>query len=294
MLVSGFLFAYSVEKRTWTETLMNRLTVIVMPVMLWSFVPFGIDILKQLHANQSVSLWYIMQKYIFTALGNLWFLWAIFWCSTAVTIVKQFFKDSKWVYLAGFLLTFIIPDVPDVIGLHLHKYMYPFFIAGYFYNKNGYASKLEKVYTNNMVLLLIAAIFAVLLLFYNRDSYIYTTEYYLFRGTPLKQLGIDLYRCAIGFAGSAFILLVLLKIYPLFSDTVKKTIGYIGANTLGIYIVSNYLFSYVIVKLTASLPQINYAIMMMEAVFVLAVSPLITCWIRKNYLLNKLLFGGRA
>lgn len=291
MLVSGYLFAYSVEKRTWAELLRNRVNSLLIPIFTWSVIPLVVKTTEQAASNQMIGFMYILNTYITTTISNLWFLWAVFWCSTAVIFVRQCFNDSKWVYFGGWLLTFIIPDV---FGLHLYKFMYPFFIAGYLYNKEGGISKLKTIYENNVVLLLMAVVYAVLLLFYNRDAYIYTTGYSLLCETPLKQLGIDLYRCCIGFIGSAFVLLMIYRFFPVFNGAVKRTIGYLGANTLGIYIISNYLFSYVVARVTSNLPQINYAITVIEAVVVLTVSLSITSGLKKCKLLNQLLFGGRT
>ena len=291
MLVSGFLFAYSSEKRTWNEQLKRQATSLLIPIAIWALVPFASEIAMLADSNQYIGLLEALKTYLFVTLNNLWFLWAVFWCSAVVIIVRQFFNDSKRVYAFGFLLTFFIPDT---LGLYLYKFMYPFFIAGYFFNKGNCITKLQKIVANSLTIWLFAVFFLLLLSFYDRDSYIYTTGYSLIRGTPMRQLKIDMYRFFIGFAGSALVLLLIHRILPVLHGEIKRIVGYFGTNSFGIYIISGYLFSYFVPKMTASLPRINYVVTIMETMLVLLVSHFCVKWIQKNKLLCKLLFGGRG
>lgn len=73
---------------------------------------------------------------------NCWFLWAIFFCSLVVLLVSKFFKDNILIYLLGFLITFFVPDSHN---LFLYKFMYPYFLIGYFFNKAGIFIKLTQI-----------------------------------------------------------------------------------------------------------------------------------------------------
>lgn len=290
MIVSGYLFSFSVERQTYSALLKKRIYSLLIPVFVWSLIPLTAKVMNLVLSGQSIRLMYVFKTYLLISINNLWFLWAVFWCSSAVILVRQCFNDSKCVYLVGFLLTFLIPDV---FGLALYKFMYPYFLAGYLCGRENIISKLKTICQNNLTLLLCFAAFAILLRFYHRDTYIYTTGYYLFRGEPGRQFAIDIYRCCIGFIGSALVLSILFKLFPFLNSSVKKGIGHIGANTFGIYIISNCLFSYVLPHLTASLQRINYVFTTIESILVLSASFLITICLKKNRMLNKLLLGER-
>lgn len=289
MLISGYLFGYSVVRQSWTEIILNRIKTLIVPVLIWALIPFTYTMIQQINNNQEIGLLFVIKNYILISLGNLWFLWAIFWCSLIVTIVRRFFNDSKWVYLLGFALTFF---VPDSLNLSLYKFMYMYFVLGYFYNKDNFQCRIRKIYLNNGALIVSGILFLVLLLFYNRNCYIYTTGYCILRSTPLKQLGIDLFRFMIGFAGCTFILLVFYKIFHLLKP-INRALMYMGKNTLGIYIISTFMSIYVLNKVTGNLISINYIITIVEAFILILFSLSGTLLIKKNKLLNKLLLGGR-
>lgn len=60
--------------------------------------------------------------------------------------------------------------------------------------RDGYSVKLKRYYANKTFIITSGMIFAVFLLFYTYDSYIYNTGYYIFKGEAVKQICIDLYR----------------------------------------------------------------------------------------------------
>ena len=225
MLISGFLFGYSVVRQSWTGIISSRMKTLIIPILLWSLVPFTYSIIEPINNSQEIGLLFMIKKYISVTLGNLWFLWAIFCCSLIVVIVRQFFHDSRWVYFFVFVLTFV---VPDYLNLSLYKSMYVYFVLGYFYNKDGLQYRIKNIYSNNGALIASGILFAVLLLFYNRDSYIYTTGYYILYSTPLKQLGIDLFRFMIGLVGSIFILLIFYNASHIFPININILLMFIG------------------------------------------------------------------
>ncbi|MBQ9926588.1 MAG: acyltransferase [Lachnospiraceae bacterium] len=290
MLVSGYLFAHSVKGKTWTKILINRIRTLLLPILMWMALPFIIVMIYAL-GNSNVECIAALNNCVSTSLSNLWFLWAVFWCSLVVTIVSRFFKDSKIVYLLGFVLTFF---VPDIMYLNLYKFMYPYFVVGYFYNKDGYVKKLNKICNYPYTLLALGVVFGILLFFYDRDAYIYTTGYCVLGKGVLRQTIIDIYRCTIGFIGSAFVLLVFLRLKDKFVRVSEKILKFIGVNTLGIYIISGFIFTYVFNRVTENIVTINYIMTIIETIIVLVVSLVCTCIIKKNKYLNMLLLGGRT
>ena len=290
MLISGYLFAYSVNKTNWLQLIYSRVKTLVIPIMIWSIIPLVLSLVTMFRNNELVSLFLVIKKYVSISLGNLWFLWAIFWCSLIVTLVRRFFKDSMIIYIVGMLLTFI---VPDALGCHMYKFMYPFFVIGYFYNKNNGKEKLKSIYENKAVLLISGGVFIALLLLFNYDSYIYTSGYYILKENVIKQLYNDIYRFVIGLEGSIFIMLIFNTTIRYFNDTFTRIMCWIGRNTLGIYIVSGFVFSYLLKRIAQNLTTINYVAMVVEIIVILFFSLICTEIIKKSKLLNKFLLGGR-
>lgn len=288
MLLSGYLFYFTCKKHSFSQNILSRFTTLFIPIITWNIIPF---IMYTWH-DRPHTFGYLFKTYISTMMANSWFLWAIFYCSFAVLIVNRFFKDSPVIYLIGFILTFVIPDSRN---LFLYKFMYPYFVIGYFYHKNSEAlnEKYHMPLSNTKLLGGSAIIFAALLCFFNTDSYIYTTKYTLLGKEILPQLGIDIYRFTIGLFGSVFIIMLLLKIHPKLDEKIMKVFSVIGIHSLGIYMISGLIFQYLLSNLTAWIVHINYLIILVEAVIILGISLLISLCIKKFTITNILFFGGR-
>lgn len=288
MLLSGYLFHFSCKKHSFSKNLLSRFTTLFIPIIMWNIIPF---IIYTYH-DRPHTFAYLFKTYIFTMMDNSWFLWAIFYCSFAVLIVNRFFKDNLIIYLIGLILTFFIPDSHN---LFLYKFMYPYFVIGYFYHKRSdkYNEKYLKPLNNTKILVASAVIFATLLCFFNTDSYIYTTGYTLLGREILPQLGIDIYRFTIGLFGSLFIIILLLKIHPMLSDQIMNAFSVIGSHSLGIYMISGLIFQYLLSDFTTWISHINYLIILAEMVIILGISILISLCIKKITITNMLFFGGR-
>lgn len=291
MLVSGYLFAFSRDKQNWTDAIVHKIKTLFMPIILWSLIPFSVSLFASwYHGNEGLTVLLLCKKFISTVLENLWFLWAIFWCSLVVILVNRFLKNSKIVYLFGLGLTFFIPDL---FGSQLYRFMYPFFILGYFCNIEGVIRKYKRIYSTNTFFYISGVAFILLLTQYGYESYIYTSGYYLFKGQPLHQLYIDIYRFVIGLIGSIFVMLVIAKLEKSIPPKLVAALLCVGKNSLGIYIISGFFFSYVLNRITYSLSTVNYFITLIETILILAFSLVATMQIKKSSMLNKLLLGGR-
>lgn len=289
MLLSGYLFYHTLIRHSFIANIKSRFITLFIPIIMWNIVPF----IMYTYHDRPHTFYYLFKTYLSTMVENSWFLWAIFYCSFAVLIVNRLFKDNLFVYFIGFLLTFMIPDSHN---LSLYKYMYPFFLIGYFYHK--YSEKLNEkalLLLNSWKLLgTVAVIFVFLLYFFNNDSYIYTTGYTLInKEMPLRQLGIDLYRFLIGLIGSFFIILLLLKIYPKINEGIINIFSVIGINSLGIYMISGLIFQYLLPNITSWITSINYLIVLFESVIIVMVALLISLCIKKCSVTNIVFFGGR-
>lgn len=290
MILSGFLFGFSVKKRKWNDVILQRAKTILIPILFWSLLPFIHSCLASyIHISSFPSLLFFIKTYWKVILTELWFLWAVFWCSLAVVVVRHFCKDHLLVYLVGLIITFV---APDVYNLHLYKFMYPYFVIGYLYCVKRPVF-IKSLYDNNLTLPLLAILFIIFLLFYKTDTFIYISGYKVYRDGVLsaKHLMIDIYRFFTGFIGSLFFIVLFHRIYPLFSGFFNKALSYIGRNTLGIYIISGYLISFVLRYLTKNISGFNFFIALTECLGVLVISLIITELIKHTRHLKKLLLG---
>lgn len=267
----------------------------VVPICVWSIIPISVELINnephecsRVYRDMALTVFRILQ----IILDNFWFLWAVFYCSIIVIIVHKMFKDSTIIYVLGFVITFI---VPDVMHLSLYKYMYPFFIIGYFFHMHEIGIR-NRIKYNISTLFLLGALYVFLMFFYNYESFIYTSGYTIWGANGIQQVTIDLYRLLVGLVGSLFVMILLYNVRNLFENSPKKIprlLAFAGKNTIGIYIISNYIFIYILPEITSNFNSINYLFLFTETLIILILSLICIRGIKQNTILNKLLLGGR-
>lgn len=286
MLISGFLFYNSVNRHSWDKNFKSRFTKLVLPIIIWNTL--YLIVIDTYRLFNGISL-HIGQ--IASYLTALWFLWAIFWSSTTVLIIRRFFKDRILIYvLIGVLALFL----PSKWGSSLYIYMYPYFIIGYLWNKYNLESKLHLSNINIKVLISILCIimFYFLYLNFTKEDYVYTTGITILKMNPEKgllldfhQISIDLYRYLIGLVGASSVLLIiniLLKSFQIKEDSfIAKFFSRIGQKTLGIYIISGYL-QFLTLPYLPHREQFGFEIVIIEAVCLTFVSYYLTILLEKN------------
>jgi fucose 4-O-acetylase-like acetyltransferase len=280
MLVSGYLswgsIAKANDKDSRRKLLGRRASTLLAPVFLWTAVDYA-RILITNHINGTPQPEAVIFVYFYNALNNLWFLWAVWWCFLAVYITHYFLRDSVAVYVIMFALMFVIPDG---LGMGAYKYMMPYFISAYYFH--GYILKKnisdKKNWADNpWSVLVMGVLFLVFFAFYNENSFIYLTGYKLLGKDVPYQLGIDIYRTAVGFAGSGFFIL-LWKYIIIKTESTRfrfKLLARLGADSMGIYILSGYLLVFFISRVSF-IEKPSYLINILETIVVLAVSMILT------------------
>lgn len=234
MLVSGYLFFFSFQKRDLKTLLIHRTQGMLQPIV-FGTVLFNLLIAVMYQAlSTPVDL---TDGYLFSGVWTLfWFLWCVLASGVAVSIACKI-TDNGW--LQGILLAlgaFLVALFP---GMDFQLFMYPFFLAGFFWAKHRNA--LARVFGKWKYAALL--IYPVMLPFYNWRHYIYITPMYSEGYGLLGSLKIDVFRFLIGLAGSVFVM-VLTDI--LFRGTVEKgripklvaAVSKMGENSLQIYCLS--------------------------------------------------------
>lgn len=253
MMISGYLSWGSMQRavsgKDRMELLKRRAKALLTPVFFWTGAEYIRNFILHPAEEAARGPVRIIAAYFYSALNNLWFLWAVFWCFLIVFLMHYYLKDNIILYVLGFLVMFLLPDG---MCLGVYKYMLPYFIlsfyaCGWMRKNTEYMKKFLKV----RVLLAVGAVFAVLFFFYDETSFIYLTGYKLVGKNVIQQLGIDLYRALIGFVGSIFFILSAKILMRKFSIA-GKILARPGRDTMGIYILSGYITLLVVKELTVS------------------------------------------
>lgn len=288
-LISGYLFFWSMKKPT-RSVLKKRLTSLLLPIFCWVTLECaGRGVIQEIK-HRSAPISYI-QFYADKLLGSLWFLWAIFWCSLIVLLVDKIFKGRVWIY--GVILGLLL-FTPAEYNFHMYAYLCPYFVSGYLFNKyNGMNLYDKKVKKDWYALAASGVAFVILFIFYGHDSYIYTTGIsVLGENNVIKQLGIDIYRWTIGFAGSVAVIILCKMICEKWKDAGVHLFAYFGQISLGIYILNSYVNSYVLRRITGSFSP-NVLIWILETVVSMAVYAAAVEIMKQIPVAKKLLLGGR-
>lgn len=287
MVVTGYLFSFSVKKYSVTEIVKSRVCTLIVPICTWSLIP----VMAKLVNGCRISILEMLEIYINTIIKELWYLWAIFYCSLIVMIVSKYMNDRVIMYILVFIITFFVTDDRNI---SLYKYMYPFFILGYYYGLQGDAIRLWWMRNRNKILLVLIGIYVVMFFRFGYDSYIYTSGYCILGKEDVwKQVVINIYRLAIGCIGSFIIIGSIDVFYSLIDKKIIKIIAYLGRNSMGIYVFSGAIFNYALPKLTSNFGGINYITQLVESAMVICFSLLFSLVIRRHKILQQLFLGGR-
>ena len=211
MLISGFLFSFSMEKYNLGKLLLNKITTLAMPALLWALV---------FHPSSS-------------PIGSFYFLWAVFWSSLVVGIGNTVIRNRVLQILLYSVLTVGLHFLPVPSGtIYNLPYLFPFFILGF------YAWPLmEKVQPYALVALL----FVLGLCFWNTSYNIWNIGANVMNG---KEVVIAIvFRAFLALSGIVTVRSLLDLLFDSLSRSSQKTEQWIekfGRETLAIYILQEF------------------------------------------------------
>lgn len=290
-LISGYLFFWSIRRRG-LELLKKQILSLLVPIAVWK----GLETLARGVVSTfrgTLNITELLSEYFSALPDAFWFLWAMFWCSMVVLIVEKALHGKWWIYLVPLVSMLFIPPVHNI---HLYVYMYPYFVVGFLFHKRNILDGKEWTLKRYAIVCgALIVVFAILFIFYNRSSFIYTTKISLLRAdNAATQLGIDLYRWLIGFIGSSMVILIVKMIYERCSKSIFVKVGAaLGQISLGIYILNSYTSNFMLLRLTSSFPP-NVVIWIFETAFSLILYYMVIWAIRKIPIANKFLLGWRS
>lgn len=290
IFISGYLFLSSLKDKSFWDILKNKILQLIVPLVIWSFLYYlfrfilGFYDLTNLKPIEIVGL--LFYRYITSFPYELWYLWAVFFCSILIAICKIYFKEKLYSYIIIFVLLLLIPDM---YNLHMLKFTFPYFALGYLYNKEK-----DRFHKHmNFVKVFSFIMFPLLIFYWNKDYYIYTTGMDLYVQDIANKVFIIAYRYLTGIVGIVCVWQIIkwsLKYIKL------NFIINLGKETLGIYIVSSNLIMLLINKITLNIDNLNiynFIYTPILSVLVILMCIIIIKLIRKSRYLNRVLLGGR-
>ena len=241
MIVSGFLFYYSFEKRSLKELLAHRAKGMLWPIAGGTVLNNLLLVIPTLVLSHGQQLDLFDGKLVQGWGYYLWFLWSVLASSLTVGIAC---KIGKTPFQRGILLALGTVFVAVFPNANEDLFMYPFFLTGFFWAKHRQViARTFQKWKYGLFLL-----FPVLLAFYQTEHFIYVTPMLSAENGLIYSLGIDLFRFLIGLAGSGccFVLvsLVLGKL-PADGQIPKPlaALSRLGENSLQVYCLSVSLLS---------------------------------------------------
>ena len=244
MLISGYLFFFSFQKRDLKTLLIHRTQGMLQPIVFASILNTMLIRLPTFFLYGTVR---ITNGELLQGIYTLWFLWCVLSASTAVAVVCKTLHNG-WLQMFGILLGILFVSLfPEN---HLHMYMYPYFVAGFYYGmyRERIPSWIKKCAC------LSAVGFPLMLCFYEKKHFIYITPVFVPDMELFEMLRLNGYRWTIGFFGSLFVLTIVWLFFKRSADReqtplVWKMLGKLGENSLAIYCISVSLLSYYLPKI---------------------------------------------
>lgn len=243
MFISGYFFLNSVKKRNFREILINCFKTLYIPILTFSLLEhfvLGFDLSLQ-------GIIQLFAKSIYGSTYTLWFLSAVIMSQVSVGLVCKFLKDS-WIYYA--LFTLILYIMPDYFQLAQAKFVYPFFLLGYFAHKYDWPN-LAFRYSKQIGITSLVIYGLMMCTLFNKDTYVYFTKVSLFStDNLLYQMYCDALRLVIGFFGIIGAIGISQWIYRVKEKTyINLILQRLGMITMGIYCFQDFLIA-TFVKIT--------------------------------------------
>lgn len=233
MLVSGYLFYFSFQKRDCKELLKHRSQGLIYGIIFGNiFIWFTtICVLHLFRGDFSI----LLNGSWVSSFGGLWFLWSVLTASIVLGVVLKKIKNPFCQWLCLILGVFFVWMFP--CG-ELNAFMYPYFLIGFLF-----ARYKDKVKSLNWLKYLAIPIYIVAMFFFTKEHYIYTTGLLGGGESRIDAIMVDLFRWAVGLFGSISILTILELLYTLLIRKTNKFILWrgiecIGEKSLQMYVIS--------------------------------------------------------
>lgn len=250
MMVSGYLFRGTCKKMDLLELLKHKTRALFHPLVMCTIINYYITtgvscVIRGGYSDLFNGGWLENIK-------SLWFLWSVLAFSISLGVAVKI-TSIRWLQillvLIGWFAAAIFPGADGNI------YLYPYFVFGYYLA--NYEFKFEKRIL--IVGLISLLVFAILLMNFHKEHYIYISGI-IGNGYAFKEhLMINLLRWAVGFAGCISCIVISSAIYQRVHNKLLANPVLRGVENLGIYSLEVYALS--VSLLSAYLPSISRLIL---------------------------------
>lgn len=300
VLISGYVMAYSLSRRDVFGVFKTRCKTLLVPFISWGILGavsiYFVDIIDKKGAGIT-SLPMGLANELFLK-PSIWILVTLFVSSCmllySIKLEKRF---GKIIFVLIYLLILAIP-YNEYCSLFFIKWLYLFYMAGYFLNKCGI--KVTGRLARLIVLIVSSATFVVLASYWTKADYIYINKMNFISNDYFYDMLRMLYRYGLAFLG----ITVVFCIGSYLSKTkIQSILDNIGVYSLDIYLIQRYIveglyprFVYnANIKFDFNSPFFLYLIAPLVTIVSVYLCILISkLLIRRNNLLNTLLLGNRA
>lgn len=124
MLVSGYLFYYSLQRHSATDIQKKRLLTCGIPILTVAVIHHIL-----LHVNHMETF---ISSFPADLFGSLWFLWAILVITAIMVVARKIGNDHWAAYIAAIATTLALPDT---LNIRLYVFLLPTFCVGYVFAK---------------------------------------------------------------------------------------------------------------------------------------------------------------
>lgn len=299
MLVSGYLFFYSFQKRELGTLLQHRIQSMLHPIIFATILHNVLMLIPEWFLTDRIR---VFKGALFTGFDYVyWFLWAVLLSGIAVGVAWKVSCSLSLQLLltaAGAVFLMLFPM------WEMCLFMYPFFVIGFLCGK--YRTRAVQGFPVLKYGFFI--LFLGMLPFYEKKHYIYLTATYLENAGSLEILSVWSFRFVIGLAGSITLLAVTDLLIRVMHDKrigarILSAVEAMGENSLQMYCLSVPLLSGYLPHLYRkgmelfggnifAKSMLVYDLLFTPALSVLACAAIyLAVWVLRKCGLHKLIFG---
>lgn len=184
MAISGYFFYFSCCKRSWQEIMVNRVTMVFIPCVVWIWMGQLVRF-----AVSPTSLTWVPD--------GLWFLWSLLMCCGLTVLLHTALGTRCWLgaLVMAVLMLFVEHD-PYNVG-----YMFPFFFMGYLTSRWSLLSRF-RWWMGALALIAFSGLYALLGTPFAACWSVWDSHTYLFGPMGVQRHAeLYAYRMAMGFFG---------------------------------------------------------------------------------------------
>jgi len=238
ILISGMFLAKSVDKYVPWKNILNKISSIMVPILVWNGIFYMIKcMISLLLGNKIFSLGGLISAF----LGS-WFLWSALACSCIMIVICGVFKKTYWRLIASVAVSVVCLFIPN--DMWNIAFMFPFYAVGFF--TEWATSKIDKKSLDILRAVSVAA-FVVLWCFWSSKYTVWNSGSYLLGGNAAYTFKAVLIRFFIGATGCvtmALVFDVLMRCENPVMKFINRQIVSVGKNTMIIYIFQGFIIEF--------------------------------------------------